>query len=93
MERFSSPFGIIELTSERLSHIYRFHPEIRPLKKHFAETLSSPQTIRRSGHDRQVMIFYSPVPGKKYLAIVVKINRRNFILTAYVTNKIQHLPL
>ena len=93
MERFNSVFGPVELTDEREKHIFTFHPEIRNQRKYFSLTLAEPEIIRRSRFDPKTFILYRSVPRKKYLAIVVKTNQRNFILTAYLTNKIQHLAL
>ena len=93
MERFDSIFGLVELTQEREKHIFTFHPEVRHQRKYFSLTLAKPKIIRRSRFDPKVFIFYRSLPRKKYLAIVVKTNKRNFILTAYITNKIQHNAL
>ncbi len=93
MERFSSAFGMIELTNEREAHIFQFHPEVKQFRKYFPAALAEPDTMRRSGFDPDVLIFYRTLPQKKYLAIAVKTNHRNFILTAYLTAKIQHLAL
>lgn len=93
MERFISQFGEVELTEERKQHIFTFHPEVQRQSKHFAKTLAEPDAVRRSKHDPNVLIFYQSVRAKTHLAIVVKTNQRNFILTAYLTDKIQHKPL
>ena len=93
METFDSPFGSIELTDERLSHILTFHPEVNAVRKYFAKTLQKPEIIRRSKSDTRVLILYHEIPGKKYLAIVTRINSRKFILTAYITDKIQRSNL
>ena len=93
MERFDSIFGTVELTDEREKHIFMFHPEIRSQRRFFSTTLAEPEVVRRSRFDPKVFILYRAVPQKKYLAIVVKRNQRNFILTAYLTNKIQHQTL
>lgn len=87
MERFLSQFGEVELTDERETHIFQFHPDVRPYKNYFASAIDKPELIRRSKYDPQAMLLYKPV-GKKYLVIVIKINERNFILTAYLTDKI-----
>lgn len=87
--RFQSSFGEVELTEERKGHIFRFHPEVRKYQKYFAKTLAVPDSIGRSRFDTAVLIFYRLLQSKKYLAIVIKTNRRNFILTAYLTDKIQ----
>ena len=93
MRRYSSSFGPVELTDERLRHILIFHPELRAQVKHFAAILISPAIICCSKTDTKVFIHYKLLRKKKYLAIVVKTNHRNFILTAYLTTKIQHKPL
>ncbi|MEK7561159.1 MAG: hypothetical protein AAB539_04370 [Patescibacteria group bacterium] len=90
MEPFASPFGMVELTTEREKHIYAFHPEVRTQRKYFFRTLAEPETVRRSRFDAKVFILYHRTSSKKYLAIVIKTNQRNFILTAYTTTKIQH---
>lgn len=88
MKVFTSSFGKIELTDERLSHILEFHPEVEALQKYFATALKNPDLIRPSKSDRQVHIFYRKITNIKFLAIVTKINSRKFILTAYITNKL-----
>lgn len=93
MERFSSALGVIELTNEREAHIFQFHPEVKIFRRHFPATLAEPDVMRRSRFDSKVLIFYRALPQKKYLAITVKTNHRNFILTAYLTIKIKHLSL
>lgn len=93
MELLKSALGNVEFTEERLEHIINFHPEVRLWRKYFTDTLSHPKIIRRSKFDPRVRIFYSKARNNKYLAIVVKCNERNFILTAYITTKIKHLSL
>lgn len=91
MERFASPFGTVDLTTEREKHIVLFHPEVRSQRKHVPATLAEPEIIRRSHFDPKVRILYRMVSQGKYLAVVVKTNQRNFILTAYLTHNIQQL--
>lgn len=85
MQRFSSRFGPVELTQERWQHIIIFHPEVRPVQKYFQRTLAQPKLIKRSKTDPKVFICYRSIPGQKFLAIVIKTNTRNFVLTAYIT--------
>lgn len=87
MNRFDSPFGTVELTDERFSHIIKFHPEIKRFKKRFPKILSAPKLIRSSKSDKNVFILYGLVDKQRNLAIVVKTGTRNFILTAYLTSK------
>lgn len=93
MERFSSVFGSAELTDEREQHILIFHPDVKAFRKYFSSALAEPDVMRRSRFDSKVIILYHALPQRKYLAIAIKTNQRNFILTAYLTYKIQHLPL
>ena len=89
---FDSWLGKIELTPERLYHVLTFHPDVARHRTRFAATLLHPEVIRRSTFDERVFIFYKRI-NHYFLAIVVKTNARNFILTAYLTSKIQHQPL
>lgn len=88
MRSYKSSFGKIDLTTERLQHILEFHPEIRTVEKYFVITLQNPDLIKSSKSDPQVYLFYKKISKNKFLAIVVKISIRNFILTAYITNKL-----
>lgn len=90
MEKLESPFGLVELTVERENHIFEFHPEVRKYRKYFGKILADPQIIRRSKTDPATLILYKRIVTKKYLAVVIKIEpKRNFILTAYLTDKIK----
>ena len=90
-QQFKSINGrIVELTEERKKHIFEFHPELELYFAKVAETLKNPDEIRKSKHDREVLLFYkyfSKIKSGKYLVVVVKINQRNFILTCYLTDK------
>ncbi|MDP3727079.1 MAG: hypothetical protein Q8R35_00380 [bacterium] len=94
MRRFAAyRVGEVELTDERWRHILVYHPDVRGFQKQIAATLATPDTIHRSRYDPKVLIFYFRAVRSKYLAVVIKTNRRNFILTAYFTERIQHRPL
>ena len=89
--KFKSKIGkIFELTQERKKHIFEFHPDIKEYFSKIPRVLKEPNQIRESKHDSKVLLFYkyfANIKGGKYLAVVVKINRRNFILTSYLTDK------
>ena len=86
--RFSSSYGTITLTEERRSHIFVFHPDVIPCLPHFAETLANPDSAIISVHDATVVIYYRFLARKKkYLAIVVKLTKHPFVLTAYLAKK------
>lgn len=86
--RFRSSYGTITLTEERKSHIFAFHPDVIPCLSHFAETLANPDSIIASVHDVTVVIYYRFLARRKrYLAIVVKLTKHPFVLTAYLAKK------
>lgn len=94
MKRFVARLvGEVELTDERWRHILTYHPDVHKFQRQIAATLATPGTMRRSKDDPHVLIFYRRIVRLKYLAVVVKTNRRNFILTSYLTERIQHQPL
>lgn len=79
---------MITLTEERKAHIFAFHPDIARCLSYFAETLANPDIAIGSVHDTSVVICYHFLARKKkHLAIVVKITKHPFILTAYLAKK------
>lgn len=89
---FQSKIGEVELTEERKSHIILKHPELKTHIKKISQVLSSPDTIRRSKFDKEALLFYKyfdKIKGGKYINVTVKKNERNFILTAYITDRIR----
>ena len=93
MSIFNSPtLGDIELTAERQNHILTAHPELKSRLQKLSEVLSAPDEIRRSRFDKNVLLFYKffvNIKGGKYISVAVKTDDRNFILTAYITDKIR----
>ena len=89
---FKSKIGkLIELTAERKSHIFEFHPDIKPHFSKIQQVLQDPDEIRKSQHDPEALLFYKhfvEIKKGKYLTVVVKVNERSFVLTCYLTNKI-----
>ena len=86
--RFRTSYGIVSLTEERKGHILAFHPDVASCFSHFSEALAQPDFTTVSAHDAAVIIFYRFLARrKKYLAIVVKVTKQSFILTAYIAKK------
>lgn len=78
-----------ELTDERRDHILTYHPDVGPFLDRVGEVLASPDLLRRSAQDPEVVLFYkfySDILNGKYMVVVVKENQRSFILTVYLTN-------
>ena len=90
MMSFESPYGIVLLTDERKEHFLQFHPDVRGVLRYFGVTLAKPEHEVYSVHDPLVVIYYRFLPKRKrFLAIVVKIGKRPFILTAYLAKNIK----
>lgn len=80
----------VVLTAERKQHILLYHPDLKPHVPKIKQVLSSPDDIRVSKSDPDVLLFYKhfvKIEGEKYIAVVVKFNERNFILTVYLTRR------
>lgn len=94
MQIFNVPvIGKVELTSERKVHMLARHPELKIHLEKLSQVLSDPDEIRRSRFDKNVLLFYkffANIKDGKYINITVKIGEeRNFILTAYITDRIR----
>ncbi len=82
----------VELTDERWQHIVTEHPEVGRFKNRLSEILSKPDLVKCSKRDKDVLLYYryySDIFGGKYLLAVVKIHKRPFLLTYYVTDRIK----
>jgi hypothetical protein len=90
---FSSSLGkSIEFTDERRRHILHYHPDLAPFLDRLGEVLISPNEIRKTFEDPQVLLFYKFYPDilrGKYIVVAVKVNDRSFILTAYLTRRMK----
>jgi hypothetical protein len=90
-ERYPSVLGRpVELSDERRAHILDRHPSVAPFLERTQEVLLRPEAVRRSTYDPEVLLFsrfYSDILGGKHLVIVVKIDGRCFVLTAYLTRR------
>lgn len=92
MQLISSLIGAVEVTQERKKHIVNAHPEIKSYFNKLPLVLRNPDEIRKSKIDPHVLLFYkyfARIKKGKYLAAAVKTNKRNFLLTAYLTDKIK----
>ena len=93
MSIFNSPtLGNIVLTAERKNHILTAHPELKSGLKKLSVVLSTPDEIRRSRFDKNVLLFYkffANIKNGKYISVAIKTGNRNFILTAYITDRIR----
>ncbi|MBS4027633.1 MAG: hypothetical protein KGZ58_03255 [Ignavibacteriales bacterium] len=82
----------IEIPKERWKHACIHHPEIEPFIELVKETIESPDFIKMSSSDKSVRMYYkyfSNVFDGKYILVVIKTNKRNFLLTTYITDYIK----
>ena len=83
---------LIELTDERWLHIAKEHPEVKQYKNIIQEVLASPDYIKKSSRDAEVLLyykFYDDIYMGKYMLIAAKKGLRSFILTCYITDTIK----
>ena len=98
MAYFPCPYlgGDVELTDEREHHIALRHPELLPEhREYIAETLASPDEVRRSSRFSNALLFsrwFEALRTGKYVVVVVISNRsplaRSWIVTAYVARRL-----
>ena len=82
----------IELTDERWLHIVREHPELKLYKERIGEVLSSPDYVKKSRRDKEVLLYYkhySDIYKGKYILAAVKKGLRSFVITCYITDIIK----
>lgn len=91
MKIYQSSIGEnIELTIERKKHILERHPETENHFNKIASTLIRPDEIRIDSRDSKVLLFYKYFSKiEKYIVVVIKTNKRNFLLTFYSTYRIK----
>lgn len=75
-------------------HIVEKHPELEDSYLQFIpEILENPDLVKRSVHDQKVLLFYKyyeKIYNGKYVCVVVKLHPdNNFIITAYITDRIK----
>ncbi|MCI0565438.1 MAG: hypothetical protein MN733_43795 [Nitrososphaera sp.] len=77
------------LYADRRRHIVEHHPEIRQCFKYIPDILGSPDEIRKSQYNINVLLFYKwfdIVLGGKYLVVVVDRLRKS-VLTVYSSDR------
>lgn len=82
----------IHLTDERWTYIRVQHPEISPYLEEIIETLRAPEVVKKSKRDGKVHLyfkFFDHILGGKFILVVVKMEARKFIITAYVTDYVK----
>lgn len=66
------------------------HPDIADLEEFVRQTLLSPDEIRRSSRDENVLLFYRLRKEKRWVvAVTRRLNGDGFLITAYQTDAIK----
>ena len=66
------------------------HPDIADLEAEVRQALNSPDEIRRSSRDPNLLLFYLILKGKRWVvAVARRLNGDGFLITAYQTDAIK----
>ncbi|MBF2075248.1 MAG: hypothetical protein IGS50_16020 [Synechococcales cyanobacterium C42_A2020_086] len=66
------------------------HPDIADLEAEVRQALSSPDEIRRSSRDPNLLLFYLTLKEKRWVvAVARRLNGDGFLITAYQTDAIK----
>jgi hypothetical protein len=82
----------VRITTERLNHIYRNHPEMQDQLEMLVETIKNPDLVTEGDSGELLAIKRyqkTPVSENKFLVVVYKqVEEMNsFVITAYFTRK------
>ena len=93
MNRFDilTPLNFRVRTSDRYwQKLIAKHPDIEVLETEVKQTLSSPDEIRQSSHDANVLLFYRTLREKRWVvAVSRRLGGEGFLITAYQTDAIK----
>jgi len=66
------------------------HPDIADLETEIQQALASPNEIRRSSRDPNVLLFYLVLKERRWVvAVARRLNGDGFLITAYQTDAIK----
>ena len=86
-----TPLGFTVRTSESYwQRLIIKHPDIENLKDLVQQALISPDQVRRSSRDPDVLLFYLARNEKRWVvAVVRRLNGNGFLITTYQTDAIK----
>ena len=86
-----TPLGFTVRTSESYwQRLIIKHPDIENLKDLVQQALISPDQVRRSSRDPDVLLFYLARQEKRWVvAVVRRLNGNGFLITTYQTDAIK----
>ena len=80
----------IRLTDERWSHIVEEHNELAGMRLDVLETLSDPERVIQGNHGA-LMSVRERNPGKYLVVVYTELGSEGFIITAFLTRRINSL--
>jgi hypothetical protein len=93
MSRFEilTPLGFTVRTSDEYwQTLIAKHPDIEDLETEVQQALSTPDQIRRSSRDPNVVLFYISLKQVRWVvAVARKLNGAGFLITAYQTDAVK----
>jgi hypothetical protein len=86
-----TPLNFIVHTSEEYwQKLIVKHPDIADLEAEVRPALNSPDEIRRSSRDPNLLLFYLTLQEKRWVvAVARRLNGDGFLITAYQTDAIK----
>jgi hypothetical protein len=86
-----TPLGFTVRTSESYwQRVIVKHPDIEALEDVVQQALASPDEIRRSNRDSQVLLFYLARGDRRWVvAVSRRLNGDGFLITTYQTDAIK----
>ncbi len=91
IETVTSKNGVvIRLTDERWAHIAEEHCELAGLRGEILETISHPERVG-AGSEGELLAVRELEPGKHMVVVYRELEDDGFIITAFVTRRVQSL--
>ncbi|MBD2455072.1 hypothetical protein H6G80_13370 [Nostoc sp. FACHB-87] len=87
----STPLGFTVRTSEEYwQRLIIKHPDIEELEELIKSAVATPDEVRRSSRDAEVLLFYRVLREKRWVvAVARRLNGDGFLITAYQTDAIK----
>lgn len=93
MNRFEilTPLGFYVRTSDDYwAKLVVKHPDIAELEEEVKQVLSSPNEVRQSNRDTDVLLFYRTLKARRWVvAEARRLGHEGFLITAYQTDAIK----
>jgi hypothetical protein len=65
------------------------HPIMRDREEPVKQTLTSPESVRRSKKDQAIYLYYRGTEGRFCCVVAKHLNGEGFVVTTYLTDKIK----